>query len=222
MYSDLLLNRLAVPVDESEEEIQDLIDEIEELDNLLSPEAQELIRDLRPLIVTDDVYEEIDERDKFGDRLADRLAIFAGSWKFIILFGMIMIMWMTANLVLGVAAFDPYPFILLNLTLSTLAALQAPVILMSQNRQATKDRAVADNDFQVNLKNEVEIADLHRKIDTLTDALSMQTRLVNALVEARRKELSATIRHIEHTRVSGNMLDHNHVEYDTSADGLGR
>ena len=84
MYSDLLLNRLAVPVDESEEEIQDLIDEIEELDNLLSPEAQELIRDLRPLIVTDDVYEDIDEKARFGDRLADKLAIFAGSWKFII------------------------------------------------------------------------------------------------------------------------------------------
>lgn len=222
MYSDLLLNRLAVPVDESEEEIQDLIDEIEELDNLLSPEAQELIRDLRPLIVTDDVYEDIDEKARFGDRLADKLAIFAGSWKFIIFFVLIMVIWMAGNLVLGGAAFDPFPFILLNLTLSTLAALQAPVILMSQNRQATKDRAVAENDFHVNLKNEVEIADLHRKIDTLTDALSMQTRLVNALVEARRKELSATIRHIEHTRVSNGALDHNHAEYDPAADGLGR
>jgi uncharacterized membrane protein len=90
--------------------------------------------------------------------------------------------------------FDPFPFILLNLALSTLAALQAPVILMSQNRQATKDRAVAQNDYQVNLKSEVEIADLHRKVDGLTDALTMQTKLVNALVEARRKELSATVR----------------------------
>jgi uncharacterized membrane protein len=101
---------------------------------------------------------------------------------------------------MGNSAFDPFPFILLNLTLSTLAALQAPVILMAQNRQASKDRAVAQNDFQVNLKNEVEIADLHRKIDTLTDALTMQTRLVNALVEARRKELNATVRMIEQVR----------------------
>ncbi|MBZ0278538.1 MAG: DUF1003 domain-containing protein, partial [Anaerolineae bacterium] len=91
-------------------------------------------------------------------------------------------------------------FILLNLTLSTLAALQAPVILMSQNRQSAKDRAVAQNDFQVNLKNEVEIADLHRKLDSLNDALMMQTRLVSALVEARRKELSATVRVMENQR----------------------
>jgi uncharacterized membrane protein len=86
---------------------------------------------------------------------------------------------------------------LLNLSLSTLAALQAPVILMAQNRQAEKDRAVAQNDFQVNLKNELEIADLHRKIDELTVALSLQTRLINALVSARRKEVVATVRAIE-------------------------
>jgi uncharacterized membrane protein len=197
MYNDLLLNRLAsVPVDD-DAEIQDLIDEIEELDNLLTPEAQELIRDLRPLIVTDDVYEDIDEQASFGDRVADRLSTFAGSWKFIISFGLLMAVWITINGYLGNKAFDPFPFILLNLTLSTLAALQAPVILMAQNRQSAKDRAVAQNDFQVNLKNEVEIADLHRKMDSLTDALLVQTRLVNALVEARRKELNATVRVME-------------------------
>ena len=200
MYNDLLLNRLAAaPVDE-DAEIQDLIDEIEELDSLLGPEAQALIEDLRPLIVTDDVYEDIDEQASLGERLADKMATHAGSWKFIILFGVFMLVWMVANYNMGTSAFDPFPFILLNLTLSTLAALQAPVILMSQNRQATKDRAVAQNDYQVNLKNEVEIADLHRKIDNLTDALTVQTRLVNALVEARRKELSATIRVMESSR----------------------
>lgn len=199
MYNDLLLNRLATPVDDNAE-IQELIEEIEELDNLLSPEAQALIRDLRPYIVTDDVYEDIDEQASFGDRLADKLAAFAGSWKFIGGFTLLMAVWIAINGYLGATAFDPFPFILLNLTLSTLAALQAPVILMAQNRQATKDRAVADNDYQVNLKNEVEIADLHRKLDVLTDALTVQTRLVNALVEARRKELSATIRAIEHAR----------------------
>lgn len=202
MYNDLLLNRIVPPVDNSEEEIQDLITEIEELDSLLSPEAQELIEDLRPYIVSDDVYEEIDEKATFGQRLSDKMASFAGSWTFILFFGGIMFVWIAVNARMGAAAFDPFPFILLNLTLSTLAALQAPVILMAANRQAAKDRAVADNDYQVNLKNEVEIADLHRKIDTLTDALTMQTRLVNALVEARRKELNATVRLIEQTRAA--------------------
>lgn len=200
MYNDLLLNRLVAPVDSEDEQIQDLIEEIEELDSLLSPEAQELIRDLRPYIVTDDVYEDIDEQASFGERVADKLSIFAGSWKFIISFTLLMAVWIAVNASYGEEAFDPFPFILLNLTLSTLAALQAPVILMAQNRQSSKDRAVAQNDFQVNLKNEVEIADLHRKIDILTDALTIQTKLVNALVEARRKELSATVRMIEHSR----------------------
>src|SRR5690606_23385780 len=97
-------------------------------------------------------------------------------------------------------AFDTYPFILLNLGLSTLAALQAPVILMSQNRQAMKDRAVAENDFQVNLKNEVEIADMHRKVDNLVSAMELQSKQINALVNARRQEVSATVQAIEATR----------------------
>ncbi len=206
MYNDLLLNRLAPAVDNDDQEVQGLIEEIEELDSLLSPEAQTLIRDLRPYIVTDDVYEDIDEQASFGDRMADKLAAFAGSWKFILIFTGLMWVWIAANMALGDGAFDPFPFILLNLTLSTLAALQAPVILMAQNRQAAKDRAVAQNDYQVNLKNEVEIADLHRKIDALTDALTMQTRLVNVLVEARRKELNATVKLIEKQRENGDLL----------------
>ena len=120
------------------------------------------------------------------------------------MFGLIMVVWIIVNATRGAEAFDPFPFILLNLTLSTLAALQAPVILMAQNRQSSKDRAVAQNDFQVNLKNEVEIADLHRKMDLLTDALTIQTKLVNALVEARRKELNATVKLIEHARSDTN------------------
>lgn len=204
MYNDLLLDRLAVtPADNSDDRIHELIDEIEELNSLLSPEAQQLIRDLRPHTVTDDVYEEIDEKASVGDRLADWIAGFAGSWRFIISFMLLMAAWMGLNGYLGSQAFDPYPFILLNLALSTLAALQAPVILMSQNRQATKDRAVAQNDFQVNLKNELEIADLHRKIDGLAEALTVQTKLVNALVAARRHELSATVRAIENARADG-------------------
>ncbi|MBZ0305826.1 MAG: DUF1003 domain-containing protein [Anaerolineae bacterium] len=200
MYNDLLLDRLVVPQDDAEARIDALINEIEELDNLLSPEAQELIRDLRPHTVTDDVYEEIDEHATFGDRVADQMATFAGSWRFIITFVLIMAVWVISNLLGGKYTLDPYPFILLNLMLSTLAALQAPVILMAQNRQSDKDRAVAQNDFQVNLKNELEIADLHRKIDCLTNALTMQTQLVNALVSARRQELSATVKAIEYAR----------------------
>lgn len=199
MYNDLLLDRL-VTHDESEERIEALITEIEELDNLLSPEAQQLIRDLRPHTVTDDVYEDMDEQATFGERVSDKLATFAGSWPFIIVFIFIMGAWIGGNIAFGKNAIDRYPFILLNLMLSTLAALQAPVILMAQNRQAEKDRAVAQNDFQVNLKNELEIADLHRKIDTLTNVITMQTQLVNVLVSARRQELSATVKAIENAR----------------------
>ncbi|MFN8375258.1 MAG: DUF1003 domain-containing protein [Anaerolineae bacterium] len=202
MYNDLLLDRMVAvaPDADADERVQELISEIEELDSLLSPEAQALIRDLRSHTVTDDVYEEIDESSTFGQRVADKLSAFAGSWTFIIIFGVIMLVWISVNAYLGTNAFDPFPFILLNLTLSTLAALQAPVILMAQNRQSAKDRAMAENDYQVNLKSEVEIADLHRKLDSLTDALTVQTKLVNALVSARRQELSATVRTIEHAR----------------------
>jgi uncharacterized membrane protein len=212
MYNDLLLNRMgAAPVEDPDEHIQELIEEIEELKSLTSPEAQELIRDLRPRLVTDDVYEEIEEHSSFGDRMADKLASVAGSWRFIISFSLLMAAWIGFNGFMGEQAFDPFPFILLNLTLSTVAALQAPVILMSQNRQGEKDRAVAQNDYQVNLKSEVEIADLHRKLDTLTEALVIQNKMMNALIEARRKELSATVRAMEVNRsqfVNGNV----HVE----------
>jgi uncharacterized membrane protein len=187
-----------------ETRIQAIIDEIEALDSLLSPEAQQLSRDLRPRTVTDDVYEEIDERASFGERLADRMAGFAGSWRFIGIFCALMAVWIALNALAGIEAFDPFPFILLNLTLSTLAALQAPVILMAQNRMVASDRAVAQNDFQVNLKSELEIADLHRKMDGLSDVLTMQTRLVNALVTARREELSATVRMMKTARTGGN------------------
>lgn len=204
MYKDLYWDRIAAlqALEDAEDEsrIQALIDEIEELDNLLGPEAQQLIRDLRPHTVTDDVYDELEEMSSWGDRLADRIATIAGSWGFIFGFIVFMGMWMGLNIALGSRAFDQYPFILLNLGLSTLAALQAPVILMSQNRQAEKDRAVARNDFEVNIKNELEIADLHRKLDMLTSTIELQNRLVNALVVARRQEVNATVQAIEKSR----------------------
>src|SRR5205823_4606615 len=106
--------------------------------------------------VARNVLDEAEERMTMGQRVADRVASFGGSWPFIFIFGAIMVTWMGINIV-ALAHFDPYPFILLNLVLSTLAAIQAPIIMMSQNRQATKDKLLAENDYQVNRKAEMEI-----------------------------------------------------------------
>lgn len=211
MYNDLLLDRMAVRDAEEAERIEDerieeLIEEIESLESLLDPEARELIENLRGHTVTDDVYEEIEQSDSLGDRLADQIATFAGSWRFIISFCTLMAFWVIFNGIKGPDSIDPYPFILLNLMLSTMAGLQAPVILMAQNRQGERDRAVAQNDYQVNLKNELEIADLHRKIDDMHQAMITQTKLVNALVEARRHELAATVRVMETRRANGTTM----------------
>ena len=103
-----------------------------------------------------------------GERLADKVASFGGSWKFIIIFFIFLLGWMAINMVwLNNKGYDPYPFILLNLILSCLAAIQAPIIMMSQNRQEAKDRLRAEHDYKVNLKAEVEIRMLHEKIDHL-------------------------------------------------------
>lgn len=101
----------------------------------------------------------------FGERIADRVANVGGSWSFICAFCAFLLGWMAMNVWLAMHAFDPFPFILLNLVLSTLAAFQAPVIMMSQNRQTSKDRLKADLDFRVNLKTEMEVAHLHNKLD---------------------------------------------------------
>ncbi len=109
-----------------------------------------------------------DVNSTFGQRIADKVAAFGGSWTFIILFMMIIFVWININIfIFNDKGFDPYPFILLNLILSCLAALQAPVIMMSQNRQEEKDRFRAQNDYQINLKAETEIKQLHNKIDHL-------------------------------------------------------
>ncbi|MGE0231025.1 MAG: DUF1003 domain-containing protein [Flavobacteriaceae bacterium] len=108
----------------------------------------------------------LDARATFGERMADRVASFGGSWTFIILFVVTMGLWMALNVTGWLfGPFDPYPFILLNLALSCLAAMQAPVIMMSQHRQEVKDRLRAENDYQINLKAELEIRQLHEKID---------------------------------------------------------
>jgi len=121
-----------------------------------------------------------DERETFGDRVADGVARFGGSWSFIFSFAAVLLAWVIINTILirsiGQEPFDPYPFILLNLFLSMLAAIQAPVIMMSQNRQDARDRIRSELDYQVNLKAELEIMQLHEKFDRLQDELLQRDR----------------------------------------------
>lgn len=115
-----------------------------------------------------DALVESDENLTFGERLADRVAGFGGSWQFLIIFALVVLGWMAVNSFMIVARpFDPYPYIFLNLVLSCLAAVQAPIIMMSQNRQEARDRARSTHDYQVNLKAEIEIRHLHQKLDHL-------------------------------------------------------
>jgi len=127
----------------------------------------------------------------FGERLADRIATFGGSWTFILCFAAFLLLWILSNTLLLVARPpDPYPFILLNLILSCVAAMQAPVIMMSQNRQETRDRKRAEEDYQINLKAELEIRHLHEKVDhllhhhseRLLEIQSIQTELLRQIV----------------------------------------
>lgn len=119
------------------------------------------------------------EKYTLGQRAADSIAKFAGSWAFIFSFSGILILWMVVNVLLAAGAFDPYPFILLNLVLSCVAAIQAPLIMMSQNRQEEKDRRRAENDYKVNLKTEIMIEDLYDKVNAILakqSALERQAR----------------------------------------------
>jgi CRP/FNR family cyclic AMP-dependent transcriptional regulator len=129
--------------------------------------AQQLVR----LRAARNPNEVIEEEATFGERIADIVAGFGGSWTFIILFGAAIILYSGANVALGKTAWDPYPFILLNLFLSMLAAIQAPVIMMSQNRQDTKDRLRGELDYDVNRRSESEIQGLSRKLNSLEDKL---------------------------------------------------
>jgi CRP/FNR family transcriptional regulator, cyclic AMP receptor protein len=114
----------------------------------------------------------IEEQSTFGERIADSVARFGGSWSFIILFAIVLVVYSGINVVLKTSAWDPYPFILLNLFLSMLAAIQAPVIMMSQNRQDTKDRTRSELDFEVNRRAETEIQSLSHRLSLLTDKMS--------------------------------------------------
>lgn len=129
--------------------------------------SQQLVR-IRASRNSNDV---IEEEMSFGDRIADSVARFGGSWTFIILFGAVLVVYAGVNIVLKGRAWDPYPFILLNLFLSMLAAIQAPVIMMSQNRQDTKDRVRGELDYDVNLRAEAEIQALSNKLNLLTEKI---------------------------------------------------
>jgi len=122
--------------------------------------------------ISRNVQKDYEAQYSFGQRLADKVASFGGSWAFIILFSGILCTWIGLNsfiLIHWSKVFDPYPYILLNLMLSMIAAFQAPIIMMSQNRQAAKDRADAEHDYEVNLKAELEIMALHEKMDALRE-----------------------------------------------------
>lgn len=120
------------------------------------------------------------EKYTLGQRAADAIAKFAGSWAFIFSFTGVLILWMVVNTILAADAFDPFPFILLNLVLSCVAAIQAPLIMMSQNRQEEKDRRRAENDYKVNLKTEIMIEDLYDKVNAI---LAKQSALEKKLQE---------------------------------------
>ena len=124
---------------------------------------------IQQLTMTEIVENNSNEKTTFGQKAADAVAKFAGSWAFIFSFIAVMVIWMIVNVVLSTKAFDAYPFILLNLVLSCIAAVQAPLIMMSQNRQEVKDRKRAENDYKINLKNELIIDDLHKMIELILE-----------------------------------------------------
>ena len=153
-----------------------------ESDGPLDDEERRVLDSMRARKQTSrDAGDLAEDRATFGNRMADRVAAVGGSWGFIVAFAVVLFGWMIINTgILGRIglAFDPYPYIFLNLMLSTLAAVQAPIIMMSQNRQGEKDRLAASHDYEVNLRAELEIMRLHDKIDTLH---AQNLILVNAL-----------------------------------------
>ncbi|MBL4932246.1 DUF1003 domain-containing protein [Clostridium paridis] len=151
---------------------EELVREILEKDKDLkgSNIDEELLHELISGKVSKNINNSNDENATLGQRTADKIAAFGGSWTFIITFGMVLAIWIIGNaVILSNKAFDPYPFVFLNLILSCLAAIQAPIIMMSQNRQSEKDRLTAETDYLVNLKSEIVIEDLHYKIDLLME-----------------------------------------------------
>ncbi|MGA2781376.1 MAG: DUF1003 domain-containing protein [Smithella sp.] len=154
--------------------------------------------------ISTNVIQDYSEQLTFGQRMADKVASFGGSWAFIIIFMIVLVGWIVLNsfilIKLRNGSFDPYPYIFLNLILSMLAAIQAPIIMMSQNRQAYKDRLSAEHDYEVNLKAELEIIALHEKVDSLKQEQwkglitiqEEQLKLLGQLVEDLKKDKRKT------------------------------
>jgi uncharacterized membrane protein len=145
-------------------------------------------------LLSTDINAEFDRKLTLGERMADRMAEYAGSWRFISIFMVVLFIWIIINTaVLINKPFDPYPFILLNLILSCIAAIQAPIIMMSQNRQEAKDRLRSEHDYRINLKSELEIRHLHEKIDhllmtqwqRLLEIQEVQTELIEEVARKR-------------------------------------
>ncbi len=147
--------------------------------NIPARERKVIERVARRVAVSRDTNIDHDKTLTFGEKLADRVASFGGSWTFMIIFAGVLLFWVALNSLMLAQGFDPYPYILLNLFLSMLASIQAPIIMMSQNRQAAKDRLDAAHDYEVNLKAEIEIMALHEKLD-----------------EMRSKDLAELLRHL--------------------------
>jgi uncharacterized membrane protein len=166
----------------------------------LSALEEQVMRSLKEEeLLSKNINIEFDEQLTVGDRMADKLADFGGSWRFISIFIAVLLAWIAINAIVLISKpFDPYPFILLNLVLSCLAAIQAPIIMMSQNRQEAKDRLQAQHDYLVNLKAELEIRHLHEKIDhllkhqwqRLLEIQGIQTELMEGLTlkKSRRRD----------------------------------
>ena len=175
--------------------------------NTLTEQEKKVIHHLAErLHISRNINREFDEKLTFGQRLADRVAVFGGSWTFILIFCLILLIWVALNsfiLLHRGGAFDPYPYILLNLVLSMLAALQAPVIMMSQNRQAAKDRLDAAHDYEVNLKAELEIMSLHEKVDLLRE------RQWGELLELQQEQIRLLMRLVSQRDASGGDVTNN-------------
>ena len=165
-----------------EELVRQILEKDKNLDG--SNIDEELIHQLISGKVSKNINNTHDENFTLGQRTADKIAAFGGSWTFIISFGVVLVTWIIVNVViLRSKAFDPYPFVFLNLVLSCLAAIQAPIIMMSQNRQSEKDRLTAANDYLVNLKSEIIIEDLHKKIDILMEQQEENKRTQELLLK---------------------------------------
>lgn len=189
----MLLNNERVP--EMDQNVTDLAEKLLQsgYDDLPDREQRVLRRIARRAAISENVNARFHDKLTFGQRVADRVAAFGGSWSFIIIFFVILIAWVLLNTVTlpGRDIVDPYPFVFLNLILSMIAAFQAPVIMMSQNRQGIKDRLAANHDYEVNLKAELEIMQLHEKLD------DVRTRQLETILKQQNDQMSHLVTLIE-------------------------